>query len=208
MSVNDRDPQRLSTGDNACRERPPWRSAGGELASNRSSRNATEGVPYRTTRRRWFQFSLRGMLLLMLAAFAGLGYYADQVHRQQTAAVAIHKLGGRCGIIEDGSDSVSSRVQSQLTRWFGVDATQTIRHVYLGGCTFSDDDLTCLAGLPHLRTLILTSTPLTDAGLAHLRGLKLLTFVDLRFTRVTPEGVERLRGWLPAAKIVYRSDID
>lgn len=157
---------------------------------------------------RWLQFSLRGMLLVMLAAFAWLGYFADQTHRQQTAAAAVRKLGGYCLIQEDGSDSVSSRVRSRLTRWLGDDATHTIRHAYLGGCTFSDDDLTCLTGLPHLRTVVLTSTPITDDGLEHLRGLEHLTFVDLRFTRVTPAGVERLRRWLPAAKILYRSDTD
>lgn len=165
-------------------------------------------VPYRTMRRRWFQFSLRGMLLLMLVAFAWLGYYADQTHRQQDAAAAVIRFGGYCLIQEDSLASVSFRVRRRLARWFGDHATHTICLVYLGGCTFSDDDLTCLAGLPHLRTLILTSTPLTDAGLEHLRGLKHLTFVDLRFTRVTPAGVERLRRWLPDAKIVYRSDID
>lgn len=165
-------------------------------------------VPYKAMRQRWFQFSLRGMLLSMLVAFAWLGYYADRVHRQQTAEAAIRKLGGHCLIQEDGSGSLSSRVQARLTRWLGDNATHTIRHAYLGGCTLSDDDLSCLAGLPHLRTLTLTSTPITDDGLEHLRDLEQLTFVDLRFTHVTPAGVKRLRRWLPAAKILYRSDTD
>lgn len=159
-------------------------------------------------RRRWFQFSLRGMLLVMLAAFVWLGYHADQTHRQQNAAAAVIRLGGYCLIEGDSLDTVSFRVRRRLAGWFGDHATHTICLVYLGGCTFSDDDLTCLAGLPHLRTLILTSTPLTDAGLEHLRDLEQLTFVDLRFTHVTPAGVKRLRRWLPAAKILYRSDTD
>lgn len=159
-------------------------------------------------RRRWLQFSLRGMLLIMLAVLVCLGYYADQVHRQQLAAASIRELGGQPLCALATSTTLSSRVRERLARWLGPHAVYPVREVFLGGCMLSDDDLACLAGLPHLATLALTSTPITDEGLVHLRGLKHLEFVDVRFTRVTPEGVERLRRWLPAAKIVYRSDID
>jgi hypothetical protein len=58
---------------------------------------------------------------------------------------------------------------------------------------FADDDLRHLAGLP-VTTLGLSETGVTDAGLAHLERLPRLRFVILCGTRVTREGLERLRS--------------
>lgn len=163
--------------------------------------------PPRPSYRR-LQFSLRGLLMLMLAALTWLGYYADQVHRQQAAVATIEKLGGKPLYLGGMSTGSSFDVKGWLARWLGPNSVDTVRDVHFGGCVLSNNDLACLAGLPHLRTLILTSTPVTDDCLVHMHHLNDLKFVDLRFTRVTPEGVERLRRDLPNAKIVYRSDID
>ena len=153
---------------------------------------------------RRLQFSLRGLLMLMLAALTWLGFYADQVHRQRVARAAIRALGGQAaeGVNRSAAD------EQRLARWLGWDGVYTVNVVHLGGCRLVDDDLACLAGLTHLETLVLTSTPVSDSGLIHLAHLKHLKFLDLRFTHVTPEGVERLRRDFPSTKIVRRSDID
>ncbi|MCY2990028.1 MAG: hypothetical protein NTY19_19465 [Planctomycetota bacterium] len=47
--------------------------------------------------RRWFQFSLRTMLIVMLLAGSGMGWFAHrlkQASRQREAVAAIQKLGG------------------------------------------------------------------------------------------------------------------
>ncbi len=155
--------------------------------------------------RRALQFSLRGLLMLLLVTFTCLGYYADRVHRQREAAAQIRKLGGD-PLLRSSTDT--SVLKLRLARWLGPHAVYTISDVSLGGCALGNDDLGCLAGLPNLRTLTLTSTPITDEGLVHLSGLNHLRFVDLRFTGVTAAGIERLRRCLPHTRIIYRSDID
>jgi len=48
-------------------------------------------------RRRWLQFSLRTLIVLMLVLGAGLGWFAREVQKaraQREAATAIEKLGG------------------------------------------------------------------------------------------------------------------
>lgn len=161
-----------------------------------SYRHANPSAP-----RRWLQFSLRRLLLTMFVVFLFVGYCADRTHRQRTSVEAIERLGGQVGYA--GSAGVD-----RLADWVGRDTVARVDHVFLGGCPIADDDLACLAGLPDLDTLVLTTTPITDDGLEHLRGLRGLSFVDLRFTSVTAGGVERLRRRLPDTRIVYHSDID
>ena len=143
---------------------------------------------------------MRRLLLTMFVLLSTLGYCADQIHRQSASVAAIERLGGQVAYGSSESD--------RLARWLGHNTVARVRSVFLGGCTIGDDDLACLADLPEIDRLVLTSTPISDAGLAHLCGLERLSFLDLRFTRVSSAGVERLRRCLPHAKIVYRSDID
>ena len=46
-------------------------------------------------------------------------------------------------------------------------------------------------------------TRITNAGLARLQGLKELTDIDLRYSRVTSNGVEALRAALPNSKVQF-----
>jgi len=51
----------------------------------------------RKLRRRWFRYSLRTLLLLMLVFGCGLGWFAREIRRsraQREAVKAIRKLGG------------------------------------------------------------------------------------------------------------------
>ncbi|HEX5446110.1 MAG TPA: hypothetical protein VFW87_19945, partial [Pirellulales bacterium] len=93
------------------------------------------------------QFSLRGLLMLLLVAFTCLGYYADRVHRQREAAAEIRKLGGE-PLFRSANDA--SVLKLRLAHWLGPHAVYTIRDVSLGGCELGNDDLACLAGLPNL----------------------------------------------------------
>jgi hypothetical protein len=50
--------------------------------------------------------------------------------------------------------------------------------------------------------LNLEENEITDAGLEHLRGLTALESLNLSLTRVTDEGVAKLKQALPKCKIV------
>jgi len=64
--------------------------------------------------------------------------------------------------------------------------------VYLGGTRVSDDDLSLIGTLTHLRELYLHRTDITDRGLVHLRTLRHLRLLHLRNTKVTDAGLEEL----------------
>ncbi|MBI83284.1 MAG: hypothetical protein CMJ81_08825 [Planctomycetaceae bacterium] len=49
--------------------------------------------------------------------------------------------------------------------------------------------------------LRLDGTRITDAGLVHLRGLTNLQWLGLRYTKVTPAGIARLKKELPHCQV-------
>ena len=78
-------------------------------------------------------------------------------------------------------------------------ATQSGRRIS-DVATLADDELRQLAKLPKLRELWLGDTEVSDAGLAHLRSLKTLTVLEVSQTKVTAEGLRRLKQLLPRLK--------
>lgn len=176
---------------------------------------------------RWYQFSLRTMLLVMLASavgFAGLGAGLQRARRNRRAAAEIHKvqarierLGGSVGFqYQDDPDSLDqlfgdpgvfriSEVQSQGT--FDDDGLRELRELtglvslQLNGTQVTDAGLKHLEGLTSLNNLNLANTQVSDAGLEHLRGLSNLWNLDLTGTRVTGEGVKSLQQALPTCTI-------
>lgn len=66
--------------------------------------------------------------------------------------------------------------------------------VSLQSMRFTDDDLAFLEGLPHLGTLNLYETPITDSGLRRLKSLTSLRSLNLGFCRrITDAGVKYLK---------------
>jgi Leucine-rich repeat (LRR) protein len=143
-------------------------------------------------KRRWLQFSLRTLLVLMLVCGCALGWLRHEVQRaraQREAAKPLEELGG---------DVVYNRVGGPVAYWLGqllgedLDFEPTM--VSLDGTPVTDAGLTHLKGLPQLRTLILSHSKITDAGLKHLRGLTRLERLYLRDPQFTDAGLENLQG--------------
>lgn len=59
---------------------------------------------------------------------------------------------------------------------------------------FQDDWLKLLAALPHLKTLKLAGTSLTDAGLTHVKKCTQLETLSLAETKITAAGLAELKG--------------
>jgi len=80
-----------------------------------------------------------------------------------------------------------------------------LRTVVLISSPVTDADLASLKGLPHLRSLDLNAdSKLTDAGLVNLRDLRNLNqleMLDLSNTQVTDTGVAKLQKALPNCDI-------
>jgi hypothetical protein len=168
--------------------------------------------------RRWFQYSLRTLLLLMLMFGTGLGWFAHEVrqtrahreaveladHARMAAEHARMEAERESAVAERAADAAmmaaqkaaaemaESKIQTLGGRVTGLDLSST---------KVTDAELEHLKGLTHLRTLNLGSTSITDAGLAHLKSLTKLTELDLSSTKVTDVGVAELKKALPKVAI-------
>ena len=143
-------------------------------------------------KRRWFQFSLRTLILLLVVCSMVLAVYAwieartyqAQKNRQRMAAVQIaaskiHVLGGRIG-----SSYELRRPATWLEELFDDP----------GGPDNPIEDV-------RVSYVSLANTSVTDAGLEHLKGLTKLKELDLESTNVTDAGVKKLQQALPNCKI-------
>ena len=83
------------------------------------------------------------------------------------------------------------------------DLTQLQMLALAGGSKFQDRWLAHLAGMDALRELFLPSSTIGDEGLIHLRKLSSLKTVDLRATRVTQDGVDKLKQAMPGLKVRF-----
>jgi hypothetical protein len=138
---------------------------------------------------RRFQFSLRALLIVMLAAAALLSWF---VQRRGTAAkqAAVSRVLSKGGMI-------------------GSDGNETVTEVIFAGqrgdvdlaATVTDDDLDTLSAFPGLQKLDLTGRPITDAGVPSISRLTGLRILKVRGTRITDDGILCLRAALPACVI-------
>ena len=180
---------------------------------------------------RWYQFSLKTLLVVMLIFSVTVGWIGSRMrkareNRDRVAAVdetvvAIRKLGGNVT-----SEYDQPPPQTWLERQFDDPSVGKghVTGVQLGyrsvsdyiaaqyrwcGCGVNnrplrvyDAGLEHVKGLTKLERLGLIGTRVTDTGLEHLKGLNNLRDLDLRHTKVTDEGVKKLQQALPKCKIV------
>jgi hypothetical protein len=150
-------------------------------------------------RRRWLQFSVRTMMVLMLVISVPLGWLAYKVRqaREQRAVVRqIQELGGTAGhcVQFEPREKWPPRVPSWLLNILGDDFFRTINYVALSGSKVTDAELVRLRALPQLESLYLRSSQVTDAGLVCLPVLTQLEELSLDSTQITDAGLEHLRG--------------
>ena len=173
-------------------------------------------------RRRWFQFSLRTLLVLFLLACIGMGWIGvkiQQARRGREAAAAIERLGGKVfwsnadSPEESGGwawlrkllgddllvhpDDVVIHSRAQVITDAGLEhlnALTQLETLYVDSDQITDAGLQHLKGLTHLRDLMLVNTQVSNSGLEHLKGLTQLQGLSLDSTQVTDAGLEHLKG--------------
>jgi hypothetical protein len=176
-----------------------------------------------TPQRRWYQFSLKAMLVVVTVVCVGpLGYIAweqEQCRKGEAAIAAVEKfdhiafkeLDGRYTFSDPsprsawqqnilGNDrfrraSVINILPSEIS---GISPSEKTR---LAAIHVTDELMIHLSALTHLEYVDLTDGQVTDAGLIHLAGLANLKTLVLHKTRVTEAGVGELQKALPNCRI-------
>jgi hypothetical protein len=156
---------------------------------------------------RWYQFSLKTMLVAMTLICLGPGgyvaYYQGKAREQKIAFRTLNQYGGYFA-----SDQ-QSPTRSHLARVIlGDDDAANLTSVLFVQShpdgrifTFQDDCLRHLAKLPKINDVALANIAVSDAGLVHLARLKGLKNVSLKNTKVTDAGVAQLQRELPDCRI-------
>ncbi len=158
-------------------------------------------------RRRWFRYSLRTLLLVIVAVSVGLGWFTARMknaQRQQAAVATIVSLSGLV-VFDDQPDDLTvaptvSPVPGWLRRLLGDDFFRTAVHVV----AFNDATMEAVRELPDIRRLDFVGSPATDAGLVHVRRLSRLESLNLSDTQITDAGLEHLHGLTQLREVCLR----
>jgi len=164
-------------------------------------------------KRRWYQFSMRTLLVVMLVFCLGVGWAGARMQRAQenrervaavvTAVTEIEKLGGMISSgYEDSATHQDLRPQTWLETLFDDPGSRDdpvgVLEVMEVSFAFTDDitdaGLEHLKGMTKLTILDLREARVTNAGLEHLKDLPKLYFLSLGDTRVTDAGLEYVKG--------------
>jgi hypothetical protein len=167
-------------------------------------------TPCPKPKRRWFQFSLRTLLIFVLLVSIGmswLGVKMELARRQREAVEAIEKAGGRVTYDSQvDAPFFDPLAEPPAPKWvrpiLGDDFFCDVTRVQVGG-SFGDHEASHLKALTKLVFLYLRETQVTDAGLPHLEGLTKLEWLGLDGTQITPEGVKKLKEALPDCEFGY-----
>jgi len=148
-----------------------------------------------TPKRRWAQFSLATMLIVVTVLCVWLSVVVNRAHRQRDAVAAIQALGA-VRYLGDEAESKS------FLRWLlSRDYTDEVVTVYLSKA--SDSDLIHLHSLSRLHGLYLLGTSqITDAGLVHISAITSLERLFLGRSKVSDLGVAELKEALPNCEII------
>lgn len=146
----------------------------------------------RSLKRRWLQFSISSLLLLMLVCAVGLALIVVPAERQRRAVNYVESMEGTVVYEEDEQNDLQS-VPGWLQQVLGEDYFQSVSEIELSGSPVSDAGLAYLNGLTGLKQLLLGETQVSDAGLAHLNRLPALEWLDLEGTQVTDAGLVNVK---------------
>ena len=149
---------------------------------------------------RFFRFSLRSFLLIVIAAGVWLSVVSNRVRIQKQAVDRVKQLGGQVGFDYQFDDKMNWRKDPKLPApaWLidliGADYARSVTIVNFDvGSDPSDDDLKVVASLTSLKQLSLANRKrITDNGLRHLTGLSELEVLAIQGTNVSGEGFQHV----------------
>jgi Leucine-rich repeat (LRR) protein len=163
--------------------------------------------------RRFLRFSVRAMIVLVMAIGAALGWFLRSAHIQRDAVAAIRRAGGSVEYDwewREGSSVVggNDRAPEWLVNLIGVDYFGHVSRVRFLGLWTGTDTVTAQVGrLTELEKLSLIISAISDTELAHLKGLKSLTSLDLIHSDlVTDAGLVHLKALTSLSELNLSGD--
>lgn len=156
----------------------------------------TNPQPVAKPHRRWLQFSVRTMLVVLTLLCLWLGNVAINAYRQRAAVQRIQDLGGWVLYDNDYDPPDYPRIKDDLWSWLPKDYAHTVLSVYLPNTPLKDNQIDVVTQLPHTVILDVSGTEISDAGLARVSASLKLRSISLRKTQVTNHGAwEFRRAW-------------
>ena len=155
-----------------------------------------ENVKSSKTKRHWFHFSLKMLLLVVLLCAVACGWFVlkmNQANGRREAVAAIRKANGRVEYDYDRSKKREPPRPAWLVKLLGVDFFTDVHSVTLSRSA-DDQSMNHVKPLTNIRELSLRNTKVTDAGLEQLEGLTPLQKLDLNGTQITDAGLGHLSG--------------
>lgn len=136
------------------------------------------------TKRRWLQFRLRTLLILLTIIAAGLAWLTSERRRIAERREALNATGIKLNAVA---------FQPKWRIWLLGDDSHYYARVLDGtGSEMTDAAMVHLDGLTQMQRLLLTNCKITGDGLQHLSRLLQLDYVSLSHTHVGDAGLHHL----------------
>jgi hypothetical protein len=142
-------------------------------------------------KRRWFQFSLRSLLIFTVLCAIGAGWLGrrmDQKRKEREAVEAITQLGGKVEYDYQTIKGATPPGPEYLRAWLGENFFSEVASVQIHA------DEAGLDWLIPIKEVTLKDSHFTETGLAHLKSLSGLRSLSLSGNRITDKELARLNG--------------
>lgn len=162
---------------------------------------------------RWFQFSLRTLLIAILVLSLPLSWFAvkmERAGRQKELTERIEQLWGFVIFDWEESGAPTPPYPAWLRGFLGDHFFCNVSGVIFVDRDFGDEEAACLKELRNLKRLELHYTGITDAGFEHIEGLAKLEVLRLKGTKISDAGLEHVKGLtnLVHLELVYTENTD
>jgi hypothetical protein len=149
-------------------------------------------------KRRWFQFSLRTLLVFTVVCAIGSAWVAQKMEQKRDELKTVQGIVGSGGqvfydyqMLKGGEPPGPDWLRTLLgENFFSEVAGVNLDYAHV---TINDDWLLKVKRLPRLQWLCLVNTGITDAGLVNLKGMTKLKKLYLGNTQVTDAGLIQLK---------------
>lgn len=148
------------------------------------------------SKRRWYQFSIRSVLVLMTLAAISFGFWVSGVHRKHQALSAMRELKARIEFAQTRKSRFGEAWRRALKL---VDKEYASEPVAISSLPRTkpfpnDAAVQSLADLPTLKQLTLQFTATGDEGMPYLRRLKNLEWLDLQRSQADDRALANVGG--------------